>query len=68
MEARAGGCVKQCTGPGGQRYSPRHTRRTRTIFPYASDNHWGFFLTQVPKAELEGGVEVERLAMSRLGF
>ena len=30
------------------------------MFPDASDNHWGSFLTQVPTAKLEGGIEVEK--------
>ena len=38
------------------------------MFPDASHNHWGSFLTQVPKAELEGGVEVEKMNHEPLGF
>ena len=38
------------------------------IFPDAFDNHWGSFLTQVPKAELEGGVKVEKMSHEPLGF
>ena len=38
------------------------------MFSDASDNHWGSFLSQIPKAELEDGVEVEKEAMSQLGF
>ena len=38
------------------------------IFPDASDNHWGSFLTQVPKAELEGGIKVEKMSHEPLGF
>ena len=38
------------------------------MFPDASDNHWGSFLTQVPKAELEGGVEMEKMSYESLGF
>ena len=30
------------------------------MFPNASDNHWGSFLTQVRTAELGGGVEVKK--------
>ena len=38
------------------------------IFPDASDNHWGSFLTQVPTAELEGGVEADKMSHEPLGF
>ena len=38
------------------------------MFPDASDNHWRSFLTQVPTAELEGGVEVEKVSHELLGF
>ena len=38
------------------------------MFPDASDDHWGSFLTQVPTAELEGGVEVEKMTIEPLGF
>ena len=38
------------------------------MFPDASDNHWGSFLTQVPNAELEDGVEAERTSHGPLGF
>ena len=38
------------------------------MFPDASDNHWGSFLTQVPKAKLEGGIEVEKMSHEPLGF
>ena len=37
-----------------------------SVFPDASDNHWGSFFTQVPTAGLEGGVEVEKLPMSHV--
>ena len=29
------------------------------MFPDASDNNWGSFLTQVPTADLEGDVDVK---------
>ena len=38
------------------------------MFPDASDKHWGRFFTQVPTAELEGGVEVEEMSHEPLGF
>ena len=38
------------------------------MFPDASDNHWGSFSTQVSTAELEGGVEVEKMSHEPLGF
>ena len=38
------------------------------MFSDASDNHWGSFLTQVPTAELECGVEVEKMRHEPLGF
>ena len=38
------------------------------MFLYASDNHWGSFLTQVPTAELEGGVEVKKTSREPLRF
>ena len=38
------------------------------MFPDASDNHWGSFLTQVPNAELEDGVEAEKISHGPLGF
>ena len=38
------------------------------MVPDASDNHWGSFLTQVPTAELEGGVEVEKISHEPHGF
>ena len=38
------------------------------IFPDAFDNHWVSFLTQVPTAELEGGVEVDKMSHELLGF
>ena len=62
MEARGGGCVKQCSRSGGQRRSfvgPKD-RYEVLMFPDASDNHWGSFLTQAPTVELEDGIEVEK--------
>ena len=38
------------------------------MFRDASDNHWRSFLTQVPTAELEDGVEVEKISSEPLGF
>ena len=38
------------------------------MFPDASDNHWRSFLMQVPTAELEGDVEVEKTSHEPLGF
>ena len=38
------------------------------MFPDASDNHWGSFLTQVPTAELEGSFEVGKMSHELLGF
>ena len=38
------------------------------MFPDASDNHWGSFLTQVRTAEFEGGVEVEKMSHEPLEF
>ena len=70
MEARAGDCVKQCTGPGGQRsrFVAPEGRVWVLMFPDASDNYWGGFLTQVPTAELEGSVEVGKMSHELLGF
>ena len=38
------------------------------MLPDTSDNHWGSFLTQVPKVELEGGIEVDKISHEPLGF
>ena len=38
------------------------------MLPGASHNQWGSFLTQVPKADLEGGVEVGKMSHEALGF
>ena len=38
------------------------------MFPDASDNHLGSFLTQVSTAELEGGIKVEKMSHEPLGF
>ena len=38
------------------------------MFTDTSDSHCGSFLTQVPTAELEGGVEVEKMSHERVGF
>ena len=38
------------------------------MFPDTFDNHWGSFLTQVPKAEFDGGVEMEKMSHEPLGF
>ena len=37
------------------------------MFPNASNNHWRSFLTQVPTAELDDGVEVEKMSHEPLG-
>ena len=70
MEARAGGCVEQCTGPRANAVASSSSKDGYEvpIFPDVSDNHWGSFLTQVPKAELEGGVEVEKMSHEPFGF
>ena len=38
------------------------------MFPDASDEHWGSFLTQVPQDELDRGVSVEDMTHEPLGF
>ena len=38
------------------------------MFSDTSDNHWESFMTQVPTAELESGVEVEKMNHQSLGF
>ena len=38
------------------------------MFPDASDEHWGSFLTQVPQGELDRGVPVEDMTHEPLGF
>ena len=38
------------------------------MFPDASDEHWGSFLTQVPQEELDRGVSVEDITHEPLGF
>ena len=38
------------------------------LFPDASDEHWGSFLTQVPQGELDRGVPVEDMTHEPLGF
>ena len=38
------------------------------MFPDASDEHWGSFLTQVPPEELDRGVPVEDMTHEPLGF
>ena len=38
------------------------------MFPDASDEHWGSFLTQVPQNELDRGVLVEDMTHEPLGF
>ena len=38
------------------------------IYPDFSDNHWGSFSAHVPTAELEGGVEVEKMSHKPLRF
>ena len=38
------------------------------VLPDASGNHWGSFFSQIPTAELEGGVEVEKIIHDPLGF
>ena len=38
------------------------------MFPDASDEHRGIFLTQVPQGELDGGVPVEDITHEPLGF
>ena len=38
------------------------------MFPDASDNHWGSFFAQVPTAELEGVVEVEKVSHEPIGI
>eukprot|EP00903_Cladosiphon_okamuranus_P017435 g16059.t1 len=38
------------------------------MFPDASDEHWGSFLTQVPQSELDAGVVVEDMSHEPLGF
>ena len=37
------------------------------MFPDASDEHWGIFLTQVPQEELDRGVSVEDMTHEPLG-
>ena len=37
------------------------------MFPDASDEHWGSFLTQVPQGELDRGVPVEAMTHEPLG-
>ena len=64
MDVRAGGCVEQGSGPGGQRrrFVALEGRNEVLMFPDASDHHWGGFLTHVPTAELEGGIKVEEMS------
>ena len=38
------------------------------MFPDASDEQWGSFLTQVPQMELDRGVPVEDMTHEPLGF
>ena len=38
------------------------------MFSDASDNYWGSFLTQVPTAKLEDGIEVEKMSHESVGF
>ncbi|CAN0377070.1 unnamed protein product, partial [Discosporangium mesarthrocarpum] len=38
------------------------------MFPDASDQHWGYFLTQVPVAELAGDIAGEDMSHEPLGF
>ena len=38
------------------------------MFPDASGNHWGSFITQVPTSELEGSVEMENMSHEPLMF
>ena len=38
------------------------------MFPRASDEHWGSFLTQVPQEELDRGVSVEDMTHEPRGF
>ena len=38
------------------------------MFPDDFDNYYGSFVTHVPKAELEGGVEVEKMSHDPFGF
>ena len=38
------------------------------MFPDASDEHWGRYLTQVPQEELDRGVSVEDMTHEPLGF
>ena len=38
------------------------------VFPDASNEHWGSFLTQVPQEELARGVPVEDMTHEPLGF
>ena len=37
------------------------------MFPDASDEQWGSFLTQVPQGGLDGGVPVEDMTHEPLG-
>lgn len=48
-------------------YRPKEDR-TVLMFPDASDEHWGSFLTQVPQSELDAGVAVEDTSHEPLGF
>ena len=41
---------------------------TVLLFPGAPDEHWGRFLTQVPKEELDSGVSVEDMTHEPLAF
>ena len=38
------------------------------MFPEASDNHWGSFVTEVPTTNLVDGVEVDKISHEPLGF
>eukprot|EP00903_Cladosiphon_okamuranus_P017345 g15980.t1 len=48
-------------------YHPKEGRAV-LMFPDASDEHWGSFLTQVPQSELDAGVAVEDMSHEPLGF
>ena len=48
-------------------YHPREGSAV-LMFPDASDEHWGSFLTQVPQVEFDTGVPVEDMSHEPLGF
>ena len=70
MKARAGGCVSNAQDLLAKAVALSHPKAVyeALMFYIASDNHWWSFLMQAPKAELEGGVEVEKMSHEPLGF